>query len=564
MKRRDFINKLPALGAISFALDGIFFKSMSMASPLQRLAAECPNDRVLIILQMHGGNDGLNMLIPAGDYDNYQNVRPNIAIPENGNRKFILLDSSLSSERSVGLHPDMVGVKDLYDQGMVSFVQGVSYEHHNGSHFRSRDIMFMGGSSNDYISSGWVGRYLKDHYAPLVYPDNFPNDNMKDPLALEFGSEVSLIFHQGDNISTGLAIDNPQQFFNLVDELPGFDDVEGVDPRGIPPESLSNSPYGKEMKWLLDLEQKTDQYDDRLLAVYNEGKKFDPNVTYPTTYPLSAPGGRIKNPLAGYFKIIANLISGGCKTKVFLVKIGGFDTHAQQVEANDHTIGNHAALMYHISATMRAFQEDLKLRSIDHRVLTVTTSEFGRRIYSNGSYGTDHGSGAPVMLFGKGVIPGVIGNNPDLSKDNVEMQVDYRQIYSSILKEWLCVDPAKVDAEFGTIWGDYPGKGTVLPIVNPDVTAVKDFLDKRIRTSSCYPNPASFATTISFNITIDTNVEINILNANGSIVKNVFNERRGYGEHREMVDLRDIPSGVYYYEIKAGSVKDVKKLVILK
>ncbi|MFN6944591.1 MAG: DUF1501 domain-containing protein, partial [Cytophagaceae bacterium] len=362
MKRRNFLKKLPALGAIPFALDGILFKSMSYAAPLQRLAAMCSNDRVLIILQLHGGNDGINTVIPYSDYDKYYNVRPNIAIPESGPRRLIRLDSTLPSEQQAGLHPNMTGAKDLYDQGKMKIVQGVSYENHNGSHFRSRDIMFMGCGSNHYTGSGWVGRYFKDYYAPDSYPDDFPNSEMQDPLALEFGNEVSLVFHQGDNISTSIAIDHPQQFFDLVSTLPGFEDVEGIDPRGNPPEGLANSPYGKELDWILSLENKTDEYHDRLLEVYKEGKRFDPNVTYPTTYPLAAPQARLNNPISGPLKVIANLLSGGCKTKVFLVRIGGFDTHADQVVNYDHTTGNHGALLYHISEAMKSFQEDLKAR----------------------------------------------------------------------------------------------------------------------------------------------------------------------------------------------------------
>ncbi|HEY8401147.1 MAG TPA: DUF1501 domain-containing protein [Cytophagaceae bacterium] len=565
MRRRDFLKRLPVLGAIPFTLDGILFNTMSNAAPLQKLAALCNNDRVLIILQLHGGNDGLNMIIPAASHYNlYYNRRPNIAIAESGPRGMKILDSTLPEAQQVGLHPDMTGVKDLYDQGKVSLVQGVSYENHNGSHFRSRDIFFMGGGAGDYINSGWIGRYLKDHYAPLSYPDDFPNTNMPDPLALEFGNDVSLIFHQGDNISTSISIDNPQQFFDLVNSLPGFEDIEGLDPRGVPPESLANSPYGKEMDWILSLEQKTDQYDDRLIEVYNEGKKFDPGITYPTTYPLNAPKSVLNNPIAGPLKIIANLLSGGCKTKVFLVKIGGFDTHAEQVEDYDTSMGNHAALLYHISAAMNAFHKDLKARGLEDRVLTITTSEFGRRVHSNASYGTDHGVGAPAMIFGKYVNPGVLGNNPDLMKDNVEMQYDYRQLYATILKEWFCVDPAKVDAEFGIFWGDYQGRGTTLPLISTSVAGINEFMERRFRMNSCYPNPAINETTFSFFINNNVHVELNILNAHGKIVKRILNEPRSMGEHSILADLRDLKTGTYFYEIKAGILKDTKKLIIVR
>ena len=116
------------------------------------------------------------------------------------------------------------------------------------------------------------------------------------------------------------------------------------------------------------------------------------------------------------------------KTKVFLVKIGGFDTHANQVETYNPTLGGHAARLYHISSAIRAFQDDLKSRGLEDRVLTMTMSEFGRRVASNGSYGTDHGTGGSVMLFGRHVNPGIFGVNPDLTRSNIEMQFDYRPV----------------------------------------------------------------------------------------------------------------------------------------
>lgn len=550
------------MGTVPFLLDGISFRSMSYAAPLQRLAAMCPNENVLVILQLHGGNDGINTLIPYSDYDKYYNARPNIAIPENGTRKLIHLDSTLASEQQIGLHPSMTGVKALYDQAKVNIVQGVSYENHNGSHFRSRDIMFMGCGAGEYVGSGWVGRYLKEFYKPLSYPQDFPNTDMLDPLALEFGNDVSLVFHQGDNISTSISIRDPQNFFDLVDSLPGFDDIEGVDPRGIPPTGLDGSPYSKELNWILSLEQKTDQYDDRMLETYKEGLKYDQGITYPTTYPFKAPKERLNNPITGPLKIIANLLSGGSKTKVFLVKIGGFDTHAQQVDSGDRTMGNHAALLYHISEAMKSFQDDLQSRGLENRVLTVTTSEFGRRVYSNGSYGTDHGVGAPVMIFGKGVNPGVVGNNPDLDKDNVEMQYDYRQLYASILKDWMCVDPELVDNEFGVFFGEYQGRGSTLPVISQDPVGIRDFIYKRFRMNSCYPNPAVHTTTISYYINTSGLVEINLLNTNGQKVKELMKENRNMGENELVVDLRNIPPGFYYYEIKAGMLNDTKKLII--
>lgn len=564
MNRRDFIKNASIAGAMPFMLNGIPFNLMAGNMDLQKMAAACPNDRVLVILQLHGGNDGLNAVIPVADYDNYHNVRANIAIPENGARKFIELDSTLATNKRVGLHPDMIGMKQLYDQGKMTIVQGVSYENHNQSHFRGRDIMFMGGGAYDYLDSGWVGRYLKDKVAPQSYPEDFPNASMPDPLALEFGNEISLIFHQGHNIPTSISIYNPQQFFDLVEELPGFDDVEGLDPRGLPPAGLGNSPYGKELDWILGLEQKTDDYDDRLLQVYQQGKSMDPHITYPENYPLNAPARFRSNPLSAQLQIIANLIHGGCKTKVYLIRLGGFDTHASQVENYDATMGVHASLLYHISSAMKAFQDDLKARSIEDRVLSMTVSEFGRRIRSNGSYGTDHGIGAPLFIFGKGVLPGLTGVTPNLSDDNVAMQYDYRQIYATVMKEWMCVDPVLVDSLSGIFSGEYVGRGTTLPLINSSLTGVNEFIRSRFRLNNCYPNPATSYTTFQFYINADTEVELNISDAQGHEVKTILKQFMPAGEHSVSTDLRELKPGFYIYSIKAGVMTDAKQFEIAR
>ena len=229
MKRRNFLKKMPLLAGASLTLNNIPVRAMTEQSHFLRLAEQSNNDKVLVILQLHGGNDGLNAIIPIEQYDLYYNRRANIAIPkQNSVRKLIEVDRTLPDADQIGFHPDMIGAKDLYDRGRMAVVQGVSYPRNNGSHFRGRDIQFMGGGPDDFYSSGWIGRYLQQQFAPLTYPDDFPNPDMLDPLAIEMGSDVSLIFHQEGNIPTSISIDDPERFANLVDSLEGFDDMEGV------------------------------------------------------------------------------------------------------------------------------------------------------------------------------------------------------------------------------------------------------------------------------------------------------------------------------------------------
>lgn len=572
MKRRDFIKKV-SWATVPFTIGGIPLKLMA-ENPLTRMARQSTNDRVLVILQMHGGNDGLNCLIPVEAYDEYYSKRANIAIPaKNSVRKMVQLDSTLPSDAQVGLHPDMMAMKEMYDIGRVCFVQGVSYKNNNGSHFRGRDISFMGGSFDDYFSSGWVGRFLQQEFAPKIYPDEFPNEEMKDPLAIEMGSDVSLIFHQDGNIPTSISLNDPVSFANLVNELEGFVD-EGVDPRGKPPAFLDNSPYGKELNWILGLEDKSEDYAERLFEVYSRASET--SITYPERYPFNAPTGSMRNNLTPQLKLIARLLDGGgagmgVKTKVFLVKIGGFDTHAEQVESYDPTMGSHAALMYHIASAMKAFQDDLRTRGIEDRVLTVTTSEFGRRIHSNGSYGTDHGTGGPIFMFGKGVQPGVVGKVPDLTKNNVEMQFDYRQVYANILKDWMLVDEDTInnDIFFKNFINGPKEEGSgfyePLPIASQVISGTNtDFINSRFELGNSFPNPATDRVTVPYRINTTSQVHIQLLDTQGKMLRLLMDDIKEAGDHSLVVDLQEFSNGIYLIEFKSGFYKEIKKLVVKK
>ncbi len=561
------------MAGASFTLQQVPMRVMAERNHFLRLAESSSNDRVLVILQLHGGNDGLNTFVPVEQYDLYYSRRANIAIPaKNSVRSMIPLDSTLTSADQVGLHPDMIGIKEMYDQGRMALVQGVSYPQNNGSHFRGRDIWHMGGGINDYHSSGWVGRYLSKDVDPLVYPEEFPNATYPDPLAIEMGSEISLVFHQEDNIPLSISLaSDPDAFAQLVESLEGFTD-EGFDPRGRPPAYLDSSLYGKELNWILGLEDKSEDYAGRLYEVYS--RSYTPRVTYPENYPFAAPSSSRKNRLTPQLQMIARLLHGGgagqgVGTKVFLVKLGGFDTHAEQVEGHDATMGGHAALLHHISSAMKAFQEDLRERGIEDRVLTVTTSEFGRRIPSNGSYGTDHGTGAPMMVFGKGVRPGVYGTNPDVSLNNVEMQFDYRQVYANILKDWMQVDEDIIanDIFFGNFINGVSDEGvpySPLPVAKQNVTSNEAFFNDRFSLDKAYPNPAHLSTTIRFRINTPAEVSLNLYDMNGQLVKVLVSESRGPGEHMVDVSLEDIPAGIYIYQIKAGMLNDSKKLIVRK
>lgn len=574
MKRRNFIRKVPLVAGAPFAVGGVPVKLFAQQNAITRMAQQSTNDKVLVILQLHGGNDGLNAVIPVEQYDTYYSRRANIAIPaKSGVRRMIELDRTLASPDQVGLHPDMIDMKELYDMGRMKIVQGVSYERNNGSHFRGRDIWFMGGGFDDFFSSGWVGRYLQQEFAPLTYPDQFPNEDMPDPLAIEMGNDVSLIFHQSGNIPTSISLgSDPESLANLIDQLEGFED-EGLDPRGRPPEFLNNSPYGKELNWILGLEDKSEEYAGRLVEVYQNASST--TVTYPERYPFNAPRGSLRNGLSGQLQLVARLLDGGgaglgVKTKVFLLRIGGFDNHAGQVESYDPTMGVHAARLYHIASAMKAFQADLRTRGIEDKVLTLTTSEFGRRITSNGSFGTDHGTGAPMFIFGRGVTPGMLGTNPDLSPgiNNVSMQFDYRRIYANLLHDWMGVDKETItnDIFFNNFIDGTDTNGNqlaALDLANSDfITSTGDFVAKRFKLNDCYPNPARNKTRISYQVNAVTHVRVSILDQKGNLVKDIVNEQKVPGEYETEVDLSKLTAGVYLYRLETGIINETKKLVV--
>lgn len=527
-------------------LNSLPLSSMAKSSALHRLAATSDNDKVLILIQLHGGNDGLNTVIPIDQYAEYYQLRPNLAIPDNGKRQYIPLDNTLSVEDQVGLHPDLTHMKELYDQGKVNIVQNVAYENVNGSHFRSRDIWFMGGDYDEYLPSGWMGRLL-DHEYP-GYPDEYPNTAMPDPLGIEIGNGVSLAFHRNNGIPTAISIQNPEQFYDLITSV-----------GGAPPEHIANTHYGEELQWIMDIEEKSNQYAGRLKEVYEQGSNST-GVTYPELYPLNAPSGRIKNRLAPQLKMIARLLSGGVKTKIFLARLGGFDTHAEQVEPYDATMGTHAALLYHISSAMKAFQDDLKELGLEDRVMTMTFSEFGRRAYSNGSYGSDHGSSAPMFVFGKMVKPGVTGTNPDLNNlnnGNLVYQHDYRQVFTSAVVDWLQADNAAVDATLFSDWVD-----SRLPIVGNGITGTKEaFLKERNFLEDCYPNPVKDKAVFGFRVNAKGRIKLEILDIKGKLVKTLVDEIRDAGFYHITTDLSEFKTGTYLYRIKTGSMEDTKKLI---
>lgn len=546
MDRRDFVRMSSLLGTGALLkLNGISLFAAEPSGLLQQLAKSSLNDKILVLIQLHGGNDGLNMVIPIDQYGLYYNLRPNIAIPASGTRQYITLDPNLPDNKQVGLHPDMVGTKAMYDEGNLAIVQNVSYENMNGSHFRSRDVWYMGGDYNEYFNSGWMGRYF-EHYHP-DYPTNYPNADVPDPLALEIGTGVSLAFHRNQGIPAGLSIQNPDAFYDLINSV-------GADP----PMNFPPTHAGDEIEYIMQIERQSNNYAERLRNVYDAGTNS--GVVYPDLYPYIAPGGSLNNPLAPQLKIVSRLISGGIGTKIFLCRIGGFDTHANQVVNNNTTMGSHAALLYHISSAVKAFYDDLANLGLADRVLTMTFSEFGRRGASNASYGTDHGNAAPMLIYGTCLNPGVYGTNPDLQNlehGNIPLQYDYRQVFSSVVKDWFgATDDAIGHVKFENYIDN-----------RVDYIHCKELSTKELFKENfwmkCYPNPTNAGITINYSLQKEAMVAIEVKDISGRTIGNIHSKHAGPGQHFFDFDLSQYANGTYLVTLTANETVILTEKVIL-
>ena len=424
MKRRNFIKLSSSATALSLLPTDVFalFKSAGMET--------CPNinTKKIVLIQLAGANDGLNTIVPINQYDQYASLRPKIKLSNSGANGTINLDTTLSLENQVGLHPNLSKFKNLYDSGLMRVIQGVGYPIQDKSHFKSTDLWLTGGDgtpANNILDSGWVGRFLENYYY------NYLTANF--PLGIQLGSsENSLGFHGEEQHGMALNINgqNPSGFYNIINGL-----------GGAPPNNIPVSEYGNLLKYILDNDTSTDTYAKTIQTAFNSGSN---SSTYPNTS------------LANQLKTVAKFISGGLQTKVYLVKIGGFDTHNLQVASSaDSHLGTHANLLTQISEAIHSFITDLNSQNIGEDVIAVTFSEFGRKAAENGNLGTDHGEIAPMFVFGSSIAPGVSGTNINLNEavlgNNYQVQTvqhDYRRVFSTVLQDWFGTNDTTLDLTF--------------------------------------------------------------------------------------------------------------------
>ncbi len=360
---------------------------------LEAAAAEPDTDgeTILVVVQLSGGNDGLNTVVPFADPD-YRRARPSLAIDS---------ASVLSIGDGIGFHPSMRGLADLFEENMVSVVQGVGYPNPNRSHFESMDIWHTCKRKTERRVDGWLGRYLdasQTRHVGDVPALHLGRD--KQPFALATRHVRVPSVRSLDEFR--LSFSNQAELIRSIDELSQLDRSSADDLLGFVHSSTATALSASR-------------------RVADVGKEAQPPVQYP--------GSELSKDL----QTVAQLIDAGLSTRVYYVSLDGFDTHARQADA-------HSSLLRTWSDAVSTFIRDLQQRGHDHRVLVVSFSEFGRRVKENASRGTDHGTAAPLILAGGGVKSGLIGAHPsltDLDQGDLRFHTDFRSVYATVLEKWL-------------------------------------------------------------------------------------------------------------------------------
>lgn len=386
--RREFL-KASSLLAIGTAMPGFLARSVAANTAPGALIPGFKDDRILVVVQLGGGNDGLNTVVPYNN-DIYYSSRPNIALQK---RDILRINDD------IGLHPRMGGIKELVDSGKMSIIEGVGYPNPNRSHFRSMEIMQTATDSERFADTGWLGRYL----------DNACGGEAEPVAGLAMGSERPQAFDGKKGF--GIALEDPDSF-GWTD---GVGEAKEQNFREI---NEAYRPQNDTLDFLRKVTANAVLSSDRVKEV---SRKYKGGVSYP--------GDAFGTGL----RTIAKMIAGNLPTRIYYVTLGGFDTHVNQ-------LGAHANLMDRFTRGITAFQKDLELQGNADRVLTLTFSEFGRRVEENASNGTDHGTAAPMFLIGKNVKPGLAGKRPDLTNlDNGDLRftTDFRSVYASLLENWL-------------------------------------------------------------------------------------------------------------------------------
>lgn len=513
--RRSFLSSLgfAALGS-GMMLGGVPVSTMARSKFFNRLVS-ANNNRVLVLIQLGGGNDGLNTIIPVTN-DIYHQKRPTIGIQK---------QDAISLSDDIGMHPAMNSLESFWGDGNMAVVHNVGYANTSRSHAGGTNIWTSGSGANNTQNSGWAGRYLvEDNPDFIANPPEFP-------LGVRIGGSPTLFQSEFGNL--GVTFGGASQFTKFL-EQGGFYDENNT----------TQNEFGRSLSFARKIANSSFRYLESIQAAADNANNL---VDYP--------GSSLSRSLS----VVARLIRGGLNTKIYLVSKGGFDSHNNQGAEE----GSHANNLADIANSVKAFYDDLKSDNQADRALTMTFSEFGRTLKENGSGGTDHGSSAPVMLFGP-VNGGEYGEhsnlvNVDNSGDPV-FSTDYRSIYASILDNWFELPP---DETSNVLNGDFQKLGFVNSSVassnegRPDMT-------RRFTLNQNYPNPFNPATTISFTLPEAAAVELTVFDMTGRKIRTLVNQAVHAGDHNILFDASSLPSGVYFYKLVTPSGYQSKKMTLIK
>ncbi|MDA8569381.1 DUF1501 domain-containing protein, partial [Flavobacteriaceae bacterium] len=400
MERRHFLHNLAHAVAVPTIFSSLAFNSLDFSSN-SNLSNTIENGKIIVIIKMDGGNDGLNTVIPLDQMSNLSKARPRVILPEN---KIVSLNTN-----DLGLHPSLSDFKSLFKEDRLKIIQNVGYPNPDFSHFRSMDIWQSASDSDEYLNSGWMARYIENKHP--AYPEAYPSDAYPHPLAVELGWQSSLLF-TGQKSLTSFQARNPTNFLEIINE---FDNEYPSDNKG------------NKLKFIQQIAKQSNVYSKIIKDKYENGKN---TVSYGNSN------------LERQLEIVSQLISGGLKSRIYFVEFGGFDTHDTQVDLSDRTKGQHAVLLKRLNDAVITFIKNLDASGHSENVLTMTFSEFGRTIVSNETNGTDHGTAAPLFIFGNKVDSSISGANPQIPEsvnweDNLNSEFDFRQVYASIINQWM-------------------------------------------------------------------------------------------------------------------------------
>ncbi len=423
--RREFLRSTILTSALSWTVPTFLANTFSAlqadAADRATQIATGRDSTILVILQMAGGNDGLNTVVPFQN-DFYRKARPRIGIAA---------DQVLKLNDDVGLHPALTGFKELYDAGQLSVVQGVGYPNPNRSHFRSTEIWQTASDANRFEKYGWLGRYFDNACAGC------------DPtVGVNIGRQMPQAF--AAQHPKGVSVDNPQNYRFISSEkgVKGEEDMMEQSYRELNEQDMADANSGATIGAIggpatrsngspLDFLERTaldaQVSSDQIRAISN---RTENKASYPSSQ------------LGNGLKLVAKLIGGGLPTRIFYVSQGGYDTHTNQAGAQER-------LLRDLGGSVKSFTDDMKAQGNMDRVLLMTFSEFGRRVAENANGGTDHGAAAPMFVIGNKVKAGLLGKYPslapaDLFQGDLKYTVDFRSVYAGVLENWLKTSSAPI------------------------------------------------------------------------------------------------------------------------